>query len=142
MDLKVERIIDKPADEVFAFFSDASNNPLWQKGMKSCRWTSAPPIAIGSTYEQVAEFMGRPIVSVFEVTALDPGASVTIETIESTFPIAVTRTVEDLGSGTSRVTAHISGGPGGLLKLLSPLTDRMAKKSIEGDYDNLVKYLA
>ncbi len=142
MDLKVERIIAKPANEVFAFFSDASNNPLWQDGMKSCEWTSPPPIAVGSTYEQVAEFMGRPVVSVFEVTALDPGTSITIETIESTFPIAVTRTVEDLGGGTSRVQAHISGGPGGLLKLLGPLTDRLAKKSIESDYDNLVEYLA
>lgn len=142
MDVHVERIINKPSDAVFDFFADASNNPLWQKGMKSCKWTSDPPVAIGSTYKQVAEFMGRSIVSVFEVTKFEPGRSISIETIESTFPIQVTRDVEPFEDGTTRVHAHISGGPGGALKLLRPLMDRIARRSIEADYDRLVSHLS
>lgn len=142
VDLFVEREINRPAGEVFEFFADAANNPRWQSGMKSCRWTSEPPIAVGSTYEQVAEFMGRPVRSVFEVTALEPGQLISIATIESTFPIQVTRSVESIDDDRCLVRARITGGPGGVLKVLSPLTDRLARRSIEADYDRLVNLLA
>lgn len=141
MHLEVMRTIERPAGEVFEFFADASNNPQWQKGMQSCRWISEPPIREGSTYEQIAEFMRRRIVSTFVVTRYEPGQSISIETIESTFPISVTRSVEAAGDDRCRVRAEISGGPGGLFRVLAPLADRMAKRSIEADYDRLVGLL-
>lgn len=141
MHVTVERVIPRPAAEVFDFFSDASNNPQWQKGMTSCTWTSDGPIAVGSTYEQVAEFMGREIRSTFSVTEHEPGRRIVIDTIESTFPIHVERTVEPIDETSCRVSAVISGGPGGIMKLLAPLTDRMAKRSIEADYDRLTSTL-
>lgn len=142
MRVHVERTINRPAAEVFEFFSDASNNPLWQKGMKSCVWTSEGRLGVGSTYDQEAEFMGRPVRSSFEVTEFEPGRKISISTIESSFPIQVTRTVDDLGDGRSRVRAEISGGPGGVMRLLSPLTNVMARRSIEADYDRLVQHLS
>ncbi|MDH3307255.1 MAG: SRPBCC family protein [Acidimicrobiia bacterium] len=138
MNVETSRLIARPAGTVFEFFSDAQNNPLWQKGMESCIWTSEPPIGVGSTYEQVARFMGKSIVSTFVVTNFVPGRSITIETVESTFPIRVERTVEMVDDASCRVTAHISGGPGGLLAKLAPMTDWMANRSIEADYDRLV----
>ena len=138
MHVTVERKIPRPAQEVFAFFSDASNNPTWQKGMVSCAWTSEGPIDVGSTYEQVAEFMGKEIRSTFSVTAFDPGRRIVIETVESTFPIHVDRAVKPIDAESCRVFATISGGPGGVMKLLAPLTDKMAQRSIEADYDRLV----
>lgn len=140
MDLRVERLINRPAEEVFAFFADAANNPLWQQGMKSCKWTSEGPIGVGSVYVQTAEFMKRPIVSTFEVTEFEPGRRIAIATTASTFPIQVERTVEPISATTCRVRARISGGPGGILRLLAPLTDRMARRSIEADYDRLVRH--
>lgn len=139
MHVTVERPINRPADEVFAFFSDASNNPTWQKGMKSCTWNSEEPIGVGSTYEQVASFMSKEIRSTFEVTTFEPGRRIVIDTIESTFPIHVDRAVDPIDSGACRVSATISGGPGGIFKLLAPLTDKMAKRSIQADYDRLVE---
>ena len=136
MHVTVEREIPQAAQEVFAFFSDASNNPKWQKGMVSCAWTSDGPIDVGSTYEQVAGFMGKEIRSTFEVTTFEPGRRIVIDTIESTFPIHVDRTVEPIDAESCRVSATISGGPGGVMKLLAPLTDKMAKRS--DDYDRLV----
>lgn len=142
MDVHVERTINRPSAEVFEFFSDSSNNPSWQKGMKSCTWTSDGPIGVGSTYDQEAEFMGRPVRSTFEVTGFESGRKIAIATVKSSFPIQVTRTVDDLGDGRSRVHAHISGGPGGVMKLLGPLTNMMARRSIEADYDRLVEHLS
>lgn len=141
MDFRVSRDIARPADEVFAFFADASNNPLWQGGMVSCRWTSDPPIDVGSTYEQRARFLGREILSSFVVTRLEPGRLIEIETTTSTFPIQVTREVEATGPNSARVKAHIRGGPDGFMRLLEPLIARSAKNSIEADYDHLVDLL-
>lgn len=136
------RIVSRPAGEVFEFFSDAANNPKWQKGMVSCDWTSPPPIGVGSTYRQRARFMGRDIVSVFAVTAYEPGRTIEINTIESTFPIRVVRTVDPIDEGTCRVSADVSGGPDrGLMKLLTPLIRNRAQRSVDADYDRLVALL-
>jgi uncharacterized membrane protein len=136
------RRIEKPAEDVFDFFSDASNNPKWQSGMISCEWTSEPPIGVGSTYEQKARFMGREVTSSFVVTGFEPGRRIAIETTESTFPIAVERTVEPLDSNSCQVSALITGGPDrGLLKLMIPLMRGRAQKSVDADYDRLVQLL-
>lgn len=142
MELRATREIGRPADEVFSFFSDASNNPRWQEGMISCEWTSDQPIGVGSTYQQRARFMGRDVTSTFVVTRFEPGRLIEIETVESTFPIGVVRTVEPVDESSCRVSALITGGPeGGLWKLVVPLMRRRAQKSVDADYDRLVQLL-
>jgi hypothetical protein len=142
MEMSAIREIDRPADEVAEFFFDASNNPKWQNGMVSCQWVTDPPIAVGSTYEQHARFMGRDVRSVFVVTEFEPGKSIKIETIESTFPIQVHRWVEPTGPGSCTVNALITGGPTGLAKVLVPLMQGKAQKSVDADYDRLQEMLA
>ena len=142
MEMSATREIARPASEVFEFFSDASNNPKWQDGMVSCEWTSEPPIRIGSTYEQKARFMGRDVVSTFEVSAFEQGRMIGIDTIKSTFPIQVVRTVDRIDDESCRVSARITGGPEkGFAKLIEPLIARSAQKSVDRDYDRLVQLL-
>lgn len=129
--------VDRPAAKVFAYIADAENNPRWQKGMRSCRWTTGPPIRIGSIYEQQARFLGRPINSTFEVTALQPDRSITIRSIASTFPIVVTRSVEPLGHSRCRVSALVRGDPSGVFGIAAPLLRRMVQRSVRADYRRL-----
>ena len=133
--------IERPAAAVFEYVSNFEHNPRWQNGMRACRFTSEPPLRVGSTYEQVASFLGKTVRTTFEVTALDPGRSVSIESRESTFPIRVTRAVEPLGEARCRVEATIEGGPGGVLRLLSPLVTPLARRSVRGDYARLKRLL-
>lgn len=133
--------IDRPADEVFAYVADASNNPQWQDGMVDCRWVTEPPIGVGSVYEQEARMLGRPITSTFEVVAFEPGRSISIETIESTFPIAVTRSVEPLDGDRCRVSAVVRGDASGVFRLGEPLMKRMVQRSVRGDYRRLKEHL-
>ena len=142
VELSARRIINRPADTVFEYFSDASNNPKWQTGMQSCEWTSPPPIAIGSTYEQLARFAGRDIRSTFEVTGYEKGRMIEINTVESTFPIRVVRRVTPIDANSCEVSAEISGGPEkGFLKLIEPIMSGRAQKSVDSDYDTLVRAL-
>lgn len=142
MELHASRVIARPAEDVFAFVSDASNNPRWQGGMTSCEWTSPPPVQVGSTYEQKARFMGRDVNSTFVVTRLEPGRLIEIETVESTFPIRVVRSVDPIDEASCRVSAVITGGPQrGLLRLAAPLVRNKAQNSVDADYDRLVQLL-
>ncbi len=129
--------IERDAAEVFAYVADFENNPRWQGGMQSCQWTSPTKMEPGSTYVQQAKFFGRQIDTHFEVTDVEPDRSISIASTVSTFPIQVTRSVEDLGDGRCRVTAHVRGQPTGVLRLFSG----MVRKSIRKDYDKLKKLL-
>ncbi len=139
MSISVTSSIDiaRPAREVFDYVADFENNPAWQRGMKSARFTSEPPLGVGSTYDQVASFLGKEIVTSFEVTAFEPGSSVTITSTSGTFPIEVTRTVEATGEGTCRASALVNGNPGGLFKLAGPLLRKMVQGSVRKDWANL-----
>lgn len=133
MDLGTSIRIERPADQVFAYLAEMSNNPVWQSGMVSCEWTSEPPVGVGSTYAQEARFMGRPVRTTFRVTAYDPPRHIRIESIISDFPIQVSRTVEPDGDGCV-VRAQVTGGPTGVMGLLMPLMAPLAKRSIRRDY--------
>ena len=133
--------IDRPAGDVFAVVADFSRNPEWQRGMKSAVWTSEPPVGVGSTYDQVARFLGRDVTTSFEVVAYDPGRSITIESRASSFPIRVTRSVEPLTDTRCRVIADVSGEPGRFFRLFGPVLGWMAERSVLGDYRRLKEIL-
>ncbi|TNE85999.1 MAG: hypothetical protein EP330_23985 [Deltaproteobacteria bacterium] len=139
MDTTATIDIAAPPQVVFDYVADFENNPHWQGGMESCRWTSPPPLAVGSTYEQRASFLGRTILTTFEVTAYEPGHSIRIESVVSTFPIQVTRTVEPLDGGGARVTAQVSGQPPWYLRLPGMAT--LMRRAIAADYTRLRQVL-
>lgn len=140
MILTARRSIARPAAEVFEFVSDAANNPRWQRGMKRCEWITSLPIVVGSQYRQEASFLGRPVISVFEVVELVPGGRIVIETIESTFPIRVERRVEVVNADSCVVAAAITGGPN-VPRFAQALVAWPAQRSVKRDYDRLVRLL-
>lgn len=129
--------IDRPPREVFAYLADMARNPEWQRGMQECRWTSEPPLRLGSTYDQVARFLGKEIVSSFEVVEFEPGARIRIRTTSGTMPLDVTRGVEPDGSGGSRVSAVVRGDPTGVFRLAGPLMRLLVGASVRRDYRRL-----
>lgn len=129
--------IDRPSGEVFDYIADMANNPAWQRGQERCTWTSEPPLRLGSTYDQEARFLGRRIVSSFEVTELEPGRRIRIVSTAGPMPIDVTRTVEPLDGDRCRVLAEVTGQPPGAFRFLGPLLDRMVERSVRGDYRRL-----
>ena len=137
MRVDVQIVINRPVEDVFSYITNFENNPKWQSGMVSCTFTTEPPVDEGSRYTQVAQFMGRTIESKFLVTRFIPNERIEFETTESTFPIQIVRSVKPLENGITQVDAIISGQPGGLMKLFSPLVQPMMRRSIEADYARL-----
>jgi uncharacterized membrane protein len=129
--------IERPADEVFAFVSEFPNNPRWRRGQRDCRWTSEPPLRVGSTYDQHARFLGRDMVNAFRVVDLEPGRRVTFTSTSGTFPLTITRTVEPLTATRSRFTEHVRGEPDGFFRLAEPLLRPLVKATIKRDFPRL-----
>ena len=122
-----------PPDEVFAYGSDAQNNPEWQSGMVSAHWSTDGPIGVGATHDQVATFLGRRIESTFEVAEYEPGRMIKASSTGGSFPITFTRTVEPSGDG-SRVSAIIEGDASGFFKIADPILKWLVQRSVDGDY--------
>lgn len=129
--------VDVPPDDAFAFWSDWTNNPRWQQGMERCEWTSEPPLRVGSTYDQHARMLGRPIVSSFQVVEHEPDRHLRIVTTQSTLPLDISRTVTAREDGGSTLTAVIRGEPQGPMRLLNPLMRRMVERNVTADYARL-----
>lgn len=129
--------IARDADDVFAYLADMSNNPQWQSGQQRCEWTSPAPHGLGSTYDQEARFLGKTIVSAFEVVEYEPGRVIRIKTTGGTMPIDVTRTVRPTGDRSTRVEAIVRGDPPRWMAMLGPVMRRMVQRSVRQDYEQL-----
>ncbi len=138
---EIDLVVSRPAADVFALLSDFEANPTWQNGMRSCTWTTEPPLRVGSRYEQVAEFLGKEIVSTFEVVEYEADSRVKATTIAGSFPITFTRWVEPLDQQSTRVRAVIEGDASGFFRLMEPLMRPMVRRSIRTDYQRLKRLL-
>ena len=133
--------IERPAAEVFAFVSEFPNNPRWQRGMQSCRWTSEPPLRVGSTYCQHARFLGKDVYQSFEIVDLVPGRRIGFRSMSGSFPISVVRTVEALGEKSSRFTEAVEGDARGFYRIASPVLQVLVRSSVKRDFPVLKRLL-
>jgi uncharacterized membrane protein len=134
--VEVSVIINRPAVEVFGFISNFENNPRWQSGVQEATITSEGPFGVGTTYTQVAKFLGQRIETDFEVIEYEPDRKVKARSTSGSFPIQFMRMVEPIEAGT-KVSAVIEGEAGGFFKLAEPILSRMTRRQIEADYANL-----
>ena len=134
----VELEIERSADVVWEYMENAEHNPEWLSNMRSARWTTEPPIAVGSRYDQMARFLGKDVRTSFEVTELEPGRSITISSLPgSSFPIRITREVEPLGPQRTRVRETAEGDSSAFYRVAEPLMRPIVRRNIARAYDRL-----
>ncbi|MCP3996625.1 MAG: hypothetical protein GY722_16440 [bacterium] len=139
MDVKVQVEISAKPEDVFDYIADLSNNPEWQSGVDTTEWTSEPPIAVGSSWQQTLDDGG---VVVYVVTTFDPGRSITFKTESGPAVVGtITRTVQKLDIERCRVRMELTGKAKGWRVVLTPLLRRAIRSSIGSDYRRLKKRL-
>jgi uncharacterized membrane protein len=138
----VEQEIERPAEVVWEYMENAEHNPEWLSNMRSARWITEPPVAVGSRYDQLARFLGKDVRTSFEVTALERGRSITISSLPgSSFPIRITREVEPLGPQRTRVREIAEGDSSGFYRLAAPLMRPLVRRNIVQAYRRLRQLL-
>lgn len=63
--------IERPSAEVFAFISDQTNAPLWQRGLHNVRRLTEAPLGVGTEHVFERRFAGRLIESRNRFTRYD-----------------------------------------------------------------------
>lgn len=68
-------IVERHIEEVFAFITDARNNPLWQSAAGLWETCQLPdgPVGVGTQITETWHFMGMKAQSTTEVTEYEPG---------------------------------------------------------------------
>ena len=137
--MKTSILIERTPEVVFNYIANFENNPNWQSGMVSATFTNGE-LRKGATYDQVAKFLGKEIKTTFIVRQFNPYHKIQIESVDSTFPIKVTREVQVAGEGCV-VKAVVEGNPGRLFSLARPVLSKLVQRSIEKDYAHLKQLL-
>ena len=116
----VELEIARPADVVWEYMENAEHNPEWLSNMRFARWTTSPPVAVGSRYDQMARFLGKEVRTSFEVTALRAGP-LDHDLLAARFvvPDSDHAAVEPLGPHRTRVRETAEGDSSGFYRWLS-----------------------
>lgn len=137
---RVEVLISRPVDEVFAFVEDARNRPRWDESVDSEELTSPEPIGVGSTVLTRMRSMGREYQYTWEIVAHEPPNGMTVESTSGPFPTTLAFQFSGRDGGTW-VEASVTGRPTGLLRLLQPLIARTTQANLDRAYPRLKRLL-
>src|SRR5918997_2842940 len=133
VDVQVETVIDRPTSEVAAYAGDPTNAPEWYANIRSVEWQTAPPVAVGSRMDFVAQFLGRRLAYTYEVVELEPGRRLVMRTAQGPFPMETTYTWEPAGEGATRMTLRNRGAPTGFAGVAAPVMERAMRRATSKD---------
>ncbi len=137
VDVETSIEIDSPRERVAAFAVDPANAPAWYVNIRSVRWETSPPVAVGSRMAFVAHFLGRRIAYTYEVRELVPGSRFVMSTAQGPFPMRTTYTWEDTPSGGTRMTLRNDGRPSGFGQLTAPVMAKAMGRANRKDLERL-----
>jgi ligand-binding SRPBCC domain-containing protein len=116
-------VIDRPAEDVFAFVTTPENDRLWSSTAVERVREEDEPIRVGSRIRAVDKFLGRRVESTLRVTEHDPSRRSAVR-IEGPFKANGSYVLEPLERGTHfRWSMEAEAGLGGLY--LGRITDRL-----------------
>lgn len=137
VDVLTETVIRRSCAEVAAYAGDPSNAPEWYANIRSVEWVTAPPVAVGSRMDFVAQFLGRRLAYTYEVAELEPGRRLVMRTADGPFPMETTYTWEPLGEDATRMTLRNQGRPSGFAGVASPVLVAAMKRANRKDLARL-----
>ena len=132
--------IDRPANAVFDFVLDGTNNPLWRPAVVDIVRVPGKPSGVGAVYNQgVKGPGGRRIDADYEIVGCKPNELIEFRVI--TGPARPTGTYRFEAAGDStRVTFILDFKPKGLARLMDPMIASTMRSEV-ATLSNLKAYL-
>jgi uncharacterized membrane protein len=116
--LEVQTLINRPADEVFAFLADFTHMPLWNYYVQSATQVTPGPVRVGTVFDQVR----RTDRQQYAITEFIPDQLVAIQTLPPAQSLKLSFRVTPDAEGTQVIEAWDldTGLPGSLERLAQP----------------------
>ena len=137
VDVRTDIVLDRPVAEVSAYASEPTNAPTWYANIRSARWRTAPPLAIGSQFDFEAAFLGRRLAYTYEVVELVPQRRLRMRTSSGPFPMETTYEWEPEGVDRTRMTLRNRGRPSGFASVAAPVLTRAMRRANRDDLARL-----
>lgn len=140
VDVRGERLIDRPLPEVFEFMADLDKLPLWLDGCKKAWSPDGEARSVGAEVVHEDEVMGQTFEARFTVVEWEHHRRMVFEATSGPFRGLSEEDFLDEGDAT-RVAIRVTGEPTGFLKAAGFMAGRMAKAQLDRSLDNLKRVL-
>ena len=132
--------IERPANVVFDFLMDGSNNPLWRPAVLDVEQVPGKPAGVGAVYKQgVKGPGGRRLDADYEITESKPNEWIKFQVVAGPARPTGTYKLDEVGDAT-QVTFVLDYQPKGLGKLMDPMITRTMQSEV-ATLSNLKTYL-
>lgn len=133
--------IGVPRAHAAEYASDPDNATEWYQNIKAVDWKTPRPLALGSQFAFIADFLGRRLSYTYEVVELAPAERFVMRTAEGPFPMETTYTWRDTPGGSTLMTLRNRGEPSGFARILGPVTSTAVRRANGKDLRRLKRIL-
>ena len=139
--IRVGGIVKRPVEDVFRVLSNPENAPKWSLNALEEKLTSPPPVAVGSTRRAVVKsFFGRTAENHAVCTEFEPNRRIVWQSTSAPFPFHVAVDFTPV-NGSTQVDSTWTWEPKGMLRPLGAPLDRMFKRVLRRDVENLARLM-
>lgn len=135
-------VVDRPADEVFAFVTDLPRTPEWRTTVRKAdavRWEGAS--AVGTRFGAVTRVAGRRWNWVLEVTIWDPPRRFAYAVVEGSVPMEVEYRCEPHGEACRFTLAASSDQVGVFWRAVAPMIAWGMRRELRAQLGNLKRIM-
>ena len=135
----VERTIQRPVDNVFAFVADFRNGPQWQAGIEDLRVEPDGPAQVGTRVRERRRLQGHVIDLSYTVTALEPGRRIEVRSAGGPVGYSGVQHFAPAGGGgaATRLRFELDVQLTGGMRLLAGFIAPAIRRQVESDLDRL-----
>jgi uncharacterized protein YndB with AHSA1/START domain len=135
--LEATILINRPAEDIFAFLSIPENHPKFVPGMLEFRKTSPGPLErVGATIRGVRQFLGQKMELPYEITEYEPGNRLGMKGALGPITFKDGYVLDPVGNST-RVKFWLELTLTGLMKLARPFVIVLGKTHADETLANL-----
>ena len=134
-------VIDRPAEEVFAYLDQLDRHGEWQDSLLSAKVETEGPTRVGTRVVERRKVPGGARDIPYEITVHEPPRKASFRGTAGPVRPVGTVTVDPVGESSSRMSLELELEGHGIGKLFAPLARRQAAKEVPASHEKLKQLL-